>query len=595
VKRVSGCGLHAAPCGCRHQRRRGTCCRSAARAADHCCRGQHEALARPARWLGHALNHLDPCAMDRSSSPRRWRWSRSRRGSSRWCRPGRRCFLRWPRLPPTRRRRPGPQPAALAAAAAQRHHQDQHQQQPSPWSRVRRSSSSSSSSRRTPLRPRFRRTMAIRTRPLDRPPAAAASPSPSLAPMLLVAGTGAGRPGRRLAARRCWAAAPTLPRCGGAGRIAAGACTAAGGPCRLPAGAGPLCSALRLTASARPAALQVSSATPAGDFYFFQAQTGQWYFLDPLNLRCLLQQYGAYAGGARLLACGCSGASAPCSRRAGAALWALDLASAPSFGQPCSPCVGPPRPSLRFEPCPCPAAGRRQPGAIVIAAPLPAFCARRLPRNRVRAHPGAGGRQPERRLAAPPQVPGAPAFDRWGAGARAGARARVPPVLKLTGGGAREAGLPAADADADAVPFHPHPQPPAPDPQHPNPQPPTPNLTPTIHTHPPLQATSSCARWSWATCCPRRRWRPSPRTWPPGTSGGGGGWRRGAGRPPGRPQPRAPPQPAGAAPAPPSCAACRCRPPAWLSGVRARLCGAAGGRRCAGRWQRGAAGGRTLL
>ncbi|KAF5827520.1 hypothetical protein DUNSADRAFT_498 [Dunaliella salina] len=47
-------------------------------------------------------------------------------------------------------------------------------------------------------------------------------------------------------------------------------------------------------AAMRVADKQVNSATPGGDFYMYQAGDGQWVFMDPLNLKCLLHHYGSY-------------------------------------------------------------------------------------------------------------------------------------------------------------------------------------------------------------------------------------------------------------------------------------------------------------
>jgi hypothetical protein len=39
----------------------------------------------------------------------------------------------------------------------------------------------------------------------------------------------------------------------------------------------------------------MNSASQSGDFYMYQAADGQWLFLHPLNLRCLLHAFGSYA------------------------------------------------------------------------------------------------------------------------------------------------------------------------------------------------------------------------------------------------------------------------------------------------------------
>jgi hypothetical protein len=38
----------------------------------------------------------------------------------------------------------------------------------------------------------------------------------------------------------------------------------------------------------------MNSASLSGDYFMYQAADGQWLFLHPLNLRCLLHAYGSY-------------------------------------------------------------------------------------------------------------------------------------------------------------------------------------------------------------------------------------------------------------------------------------------------------------
>lgn len=44
-----------------------------------------------------------------------------------------------------------------------------------------------------------------------------------------------------------------------------------------------------------PNTYKLNTATADGDFYMYQAADGQWLFLHPVNLRCLLHHYGSYA------------------------------------------------------------------------------------------------------------------------------------------------------------------------------------------------------------------------------------------------------------------------------------------------------------
>jgi hypothetical protein len=39
----------------------------------------------------------------------------------------------------------------------------------------------------------------------------------------------------------------------------------------------------------------MNDASLAGDYYMYQAADGEWLFLHPLNLRCLLHAFGSYA------------------------------------------------------------------------------------------------------------------------------------------------------------------------------------------------------------------------------------------------------------------------------------------------------------
>lgn len=49
-----------------------------------------------------------------------------------------------------------------------------------------------------------------------------------------------------------------------------------------------------LTTAVKAADSQVNAATPSGDFFMYQAGDGQWVYMDPLNLKCLLFHYGSY-------------------------------------------------------------------------------------------------------------------------------------------------------------------------------------------------------------------------------------------------------------------------------------------------------------
>ena len=50
-----------------------------------------------------------------------------------------------------------------------------------------------------------------------------------------------------------------------------------------------------LGSSPGAAAMVSAAAGPGGDYYFYQAADGQWLYLHPLNVRCLLAHYGSYA------------------------------------------------------------------------------------------------------------------------------------------------------------------------------------------------------------------------------------------------------------------------------------------------------------
>jgi hypothetical protein len=44
-----------------------------------------------------------------------------------------------------------------------------------------------------------------------------------------------------------------------------------------------------------PTTSAMNDASLAGDYYMYQAADGEWLFLHPLNLRCLLHAFGSYA------------------------------------------------------------------------------------------------------------------------------------------------------------------------------------------------------------------------------------------------------------------------------------------------------------